>query len=68
MEDNKKDEVTGDGTDFIKEKRAVDQAINARIKSESGEEKIDPQTANNKTKTDYEPKDSVKKAGRTSKS
>ena len=69
MEENKeKNKVKGDGTDFIKERKAVDQAINEKIKSESGEEKIDPQAANNKNKMDYEPEDSVKKVGRTSKS
>ena len=68
MEDNKENSVKGDGTDFIKERKAVDQAINERIKSESGEEKIDPEAANNKQNIKYKPKDSVKKIGRTSKS
>ena len=66
MEENKEKKVKGDGTDFMNEKKAVDQAINEKIKSETGDQKIEPETANNKNKTEYKPKDSVKKIGRTS--
>ena len=62
-EGNEKQEIKGDGTDFIKEKKAVDSAINERLKG--NDNKIDPRSANNKTKTDYDPRDSVKKTGRT---
>ena len=62
-EEKEKQDVKGDGTDFIKEKKAVDSAINERIKGDDN--KIDPRAANDKTKTDYDPRDSVKKTGRT---
>lgn len=64
MEEGKeKENIKGDGTDFINEKKAVDSAINERIKGDDN--KIDPRAANNKTKTEYDPHDSVKKTGRT---
>ncbi len=55
----------GSGTDFINEKRAVDDAINERLKSESESDKLDPRTANNSPKTEYDPNDSTKKSGRS---
>ena len=52
-------------SDFIDEKKAVDTAINERIKSENEANKIDPRTANSPSKTEYRPEDSVKKTGRS---
>lgn len=54
-----------DKGDFIHEKKAVDRAINERIKAENESNKIDPRSANNPTKTEYHPHDSVKKTGRS---
>jgi hypothetical protein len=62
-EGNEKQSMKGDGTDFIKEKKAVDTAINERMKGDDN--RIDPRSANNKTKTQYKPRESVKKTGRT---
>ena len=56
---------TGHGADFINERRAVDEAINERIKAENEDNKLDPRSANNQTKTEYKPKDSTKKTGRS---
>lgn len=56
---------TGNGADFINEKRAVDEALNERIKAENESNKLDPRASNNPTRTEYEPKDSTKKSGRT---
>ena len=61
---NKENTSPGQG-EFIDEKKAVDRAINERIKSETDQDKIDPRTANNPTKTEYHPNDSVKKTGRS---
>jgi hypothetical protein len=63
-EGEEKQDIKGDGTDFIKERKAVDKAINERMKGEDNSE-IDPRTANNKNKAEYDPRDSVKKTGRT---
>lgn len=52
----------GTGADFINEQRAVDDAINERLKSESGKEKIDPRKADN---VEHKPELSQKKTGRT---
>ena len=65
MDEKKETHMRQDGGHFINEKKAVDQAINERIKSENDSEKIDPRSANNPTKTKYDPHDSVKKTGRT---
>jgi hypothetical protein len=54
----------GPGADLINEQRAVDEAINERFRSEQGD-RIDPRTANNKTKTEHKPGTSQKKTGRT---
>ena len=62
-QEKEKQDIKGGGTDFIKEKKAVDSAINERMKGDGN--KIDPRSANNKTKTDYDPRESVKKTGRT---
>jgi hypothetical protein len=56
---------TGNGADFLNERRAVDEAVNERLKSENEENKLDPRSANNKTKAEYKPNDSTKKTGRT---
>lgn len=55
----------GHGADFINERRAVDDAINERMKSENETNKLDPRSANNKNKADHDPRDSTKKTGRT---
>ena len=55
----------GSGADFINERRAVDEAVNEKLKSESGEDKLDPRSANNKTKAEHDPEDSTKKTGRS---
>lgn len=65
MEENNEQKVRTDGGDFIEEKKAVDRAINERIKSENKTNKIDPRTANNPSETEYDPNDSTKKIGRT---
>lgn len=53
------------GADFINERRAVDEAVNEKLKSENGENNLDPRSANNKTKATHDPQDSTKKTGRT---
>lgn len=55
-------EDRGTGADFINEQRAVDDAINERLKSESGKEKIDPEQASD---VEHKPDHSQKKTGRT---
>lgn len=55
----------GVGADLINEQRAVDDAINERLKSESGKDKIDPRSANNKEKVAHKPDLAQKKTGRT---
>lgn len=55
----------GHGADLINERRAVDEAINERMKSEGETDKLDPRTANNKSNAEYEPRDSTKKTGRS---
>lgn len=65
MDDKNEKNMRQRASEFLNEKRAVDKAINERIKSETERDKIDPRTANNKSKTDYDPRDSVKKTGRT---
>jgi hypothetical protein len=62
---NVKRDDKGSGADFINEKRAVDDAINERFKSESESDKLDPRTDNDSRKTEYDPNDSTKKSGRT---
>jgi hypothetical protein len=62
---NVRREDHGDGADFINERRAVDEAINERMKSENEADKLDPRSANNKNRAEYKPKDSTKKTGRT---
>ena len=54
----------GPGADYINTQRAVDDAINERLKSETDNEKLDPRTANNKTKVEHDPDPSLKKSGR----
>jgi hypothetical protein len=54
----------GSGADFINHERAIDEAVNERIKSETDREKIDPRQANNRRRADYEPDLSEKKTGR----
>ena len=56
---------TGHGAEFRNERRAVDEAINERIKSENEANKLDPRSANNKMKAEYRPRDSTKKSGRS---
>ena len=58
-------EDRGTGADFINERRAIDDAINEKLRSESDDGKIDPRTANNQNKTEHKPEDSLKKTGRT---
>lgn len=53
------------GDDFVNERRAVDEAVNEELKAESGENRLDPRFANNKTKAEHDPRDSTKKTGRT---
>ena len=60
MNDNKGDKETG--AEFINEQKAVDDAINERLKAESGEKKIDPKRAND---VEHKPDYSQKKTGRT---
>ena len=55
---------TGPGADLINTQRAVDDATNERLKTEGDSDKLDPQTANNKTKTEHKPDPSQKKSGR----
>ena len=62
---NVRREDKGSGADFINERRPVDEAVNERLKSERGEDKLDPRSANNKTKARQDPNDSTKKTGRT---
>ena len=63
--EKKEKNMSRHGRDFIDEKKAVDNAINERIKSESERNKIDPRSANSPTKTNYDPQGSVKKTGRS---
>lgn len=65
MDEKNEKDMRRDASDFIEEKKAVDKAINERIKSETEDDKIDPRAANNKSRIDYDPRDSVKKTGRT---
>ena len=58
-------EDNGHGADFINERRAVDDAINERMKSENERDKLDPRSANNKNRAEYDPDGSTKKTGRT---
>ena len=62
---NVRREDKGSGADFINERRAVDDAVNEKLESESGENKLDPRSANNRTKATHDPHDSTKKTGRT---
>ena len=62
---NVKRDDHGSGADFINERRAVDDAINERMKSEEETEKLDLRSANNKNKASHKPQDSTKKTGRT---
>lgn len=62
---NVRREDRGPGADFINEQRAVDDAINQKLRAQSGEDQIDPRSANNKTKVEHKPADSQKKTGRT---
>lgn len=62
---NVRREDHGHGADFINERRAVDDAINERMKSEGKGNKLDPRSANSKKKAGYTPEDSTKKTGRT---
>lgn len=55
----------GTGADFINEQRAVDDAINERLKAGNEQDKLDPRTANNKTRAAHTPDLSQKKTGRT---
>lgn len=55
-------EERGAGGDFIRGQRAVDDAINERLKSETGKEKIDPRKADD---VEHKPDHSQKKTGRT---
>lgn len=59
-DDGQKDK--GTGADFINQQRAVDEAINERLKSEAGKDKIDPRRAND---VEHKPDHSQKKTGRT---
>jgi hypothetical protein len=54
----------GPGADYINTQRAVDHAINEKLKSETDQDKLDPRTANNKTRTEHKPDPSQKKSGR----
>lgn len=62
---NVRREDKGSGADFINKRRALDEAVNEKLKFENGENKLDPRSANNKTKTTLDPQDSTKKTGRT---
>lgn len=62
---NVRREDKGPGADYINDQRAVDEAINERLKAESEADKLDPRSANNPSKTEYKPEDEVKKSGRT---
>lgn len=62
---NVRREDKGSGNDFVNERRAVDEAVNEKLKSERGENRLDPRSANNKTKAEHDPQDSTKKTGRT---
>lgn len=55
----------GPGADLINERRAVDDAINERLKSESEQGKLDPRTANNKNRVEQRSDVSEKKTGRS---
>ena len=55
----------GAGADFINEQRAVDDAVNERLKSGTGQDKLDPRTANNKTKAEHRPGLAQNKTGRS---
>ena len=63
---NVKRRDNGPGADYINTQRAMDGAINERLKSEADNdnEKLDPRTANNKTKVEHDPAPSQKKSGR----
>lgn len=61
---NVRREDEGDGADFVNTQRAVDDAINEKIKSEDDSDKIDPRAANNQRRTEHKPDVSQKKAGR----
>lgn len=62
---NVRREDKGPGSDSINERRAVDEAVNERLKTQTESEKLDPRTANNKNKAAYNPHDSTKKSGRS---
>jgi hypothetical protein len=61
---NVRREDKGAGADFINHQRAVDDAINESIKSETGRDKIDPRQANRKD-IEQRPDPSQKKVGRS---
>lgn len=56
---------SGTGADFINERRAVDDAVNEKLRSQTEDKKLDPRTANNKNKTEHVPDLSQKKTGRS---
>jgi hypothetical protein len=55
----------GEGADFINTQRAIDDAINEKLKSNTDSEKLDPRLANNQNKTEHTPEHSQKKTGRS---
>jgi hypothetical protein len=55
----------GEGADLINTQRAIDDAINERLKSNTDSKKLDPRLANNQNKTEHTPDLSQKKTGRS---
>jgi hypothetical protein len=48
-QDNKRNESgNNNASDFIRHQKAIDDAVNEKLKSEEGTDKLDPQIANNK--------------------
>ena len=55
----------GVGADFINGQRAVDDAVNERLKGENDRNSLDPRLANNRNRAEHKPHVSQKKTGRS---
>ena len=54
----------GPGADVVNEGRAVDDALNERLNSETARKKLDPRMANNRNRVKHKPQTSGKRSGR----
>jgi hypothetical protein len=64
MKDDENKTATGNtGSDFIDHQQVVDDAKNARAKTETGSQKLDPQNANNPARRNHKTDLSQKKSG-----